>query len=273
MPELPEVETIRAYIDRKTTGRRIDGLYVYMPRLLKNGTADEWKAAVTGRTITGCTRRGKYLLLHLDGPQALLIHLRMTGSLVYTGGKGEDIRYQRLLFFLDEGRLIYRDIRTLGCWWLVPAAGPTGITGYDTLGPDAIGNDFTAAYLYDQLKAHHGKVKPLLLDQTVVAGIGNIYADEALFLAHIRPSRCCDRISKKTAAALHDAIVQVLQQGLIHGGTTIRNFMTGDGSEGQNQEYLNVYGREGTPCRVCGATIKYVKLGGRGTHYCPHCQH
>ena len=122
------------------------------------------------------------------------------------------------------------------------------------------------------LKGCHRPVKMLLLDQTKVAGLGNIYVDEALFRAGIRPMRHSDTVTQKEAARLHEAIVAVLQEGLEHGGTTIRNFISSNGKEGQNQENLRVYGREGTPCTVCGTTIEYTKLNGRGTHYCPKCQ-
>ena len=154
----------------------------------------------------------------------------------------------------------------------MPSDGPTGVKGYDSLGPDAISPDFTTDRLYAFLKGCHRPVKTLLLDQTKVAGLGNIYVDEALFRAGIRPMRHSDSVTKKEAACLHEAIVAVLQEGLAHGGTTIRNFISGNGKEGQNQENLRVYGREGTPCTVCGTTIEYTKLNGRGTHYCPKCQ-
>jgi formamidopyrimidine-DNA glycosylase len=272
MPELPEVETIRTYIDEKAAGRRIENMIIYLPRLIKNCSGDELKQALTGRRITGCSRKGKYLFLHTDGAMSLLIHLRMTGSLIYETGKGEEIRAQRIIFMLDTGRLIYRDIRTLGCLWLVPSVGLTGIQGYDTLGPDGNSPDFTAAYLYSKLKTTHRKIKPFLLDQTQVAGLGNIYVDEALFLAGLRPSRRCDAISKAAVQRLCEAIHTVLAEGLANGGTTVRNFIGGSGKEGQNQSHLRVYGREGKPCLACGTTIRYVKLAGRGTHYCPHCQ-
>jgi formamidopyrimidine-DNA glycosylase len=150
--------------------------------------------------------------------------------------------------------------------------GRQAVKGYDNLGPDAISPDFTTERLYDLLKGCHRPVKMLLLDQTKVAGLGNIYVDEALFRAGIRPMRHSDTVTQKEAARLHEAIVAVLQEGLEHGGTTIRNFISSNGKEGQNQENLRVYGREGTPCTVCGTTIEYTKLNGRGTHYCPKCQ-
>lgn len=273
MPELPEVETVRQGIASHIVHQDILAIDVNLPRLLKNATVPEFTAALVGKTITAVTRKGKYILIHLQGDTGLLVHLRMTGSLVYEGGEHIPIRGEHITMQLTQGYLLYGDVRTFGCLWLVPNEGVTGIKGYDTLGPDGISLDFTTAYLYDKLKSSSRVIKPFLLDQTIVAGLGNIYVDEALFLAKIRPSRQANRISKASAARLHDAIITVLQRGLAHGGTTIRDFVNGTGREGQNQHFLAVYGKEGTPCPVCGTTIKYIKLGGRGTHYCPKCQH
>lgn len=273
MPELPEVETVRQGIASHIIGQQILRISVNLPRLLKNATVQEFAKALADKTITAVTRRGKYILIHLSGNTGILVHLRMTGSLVYEGGEHIPIRGEHIVMALTKGYLLYGDIRTFGCLWLVPNAGLTGIKGYDTLGPDGISPSFTVPYLREKMKASSRAIKPFLLDQTVVAGLGNIYVDEALFLAKIRPSRRANAIGVKRIASLHDAIVTVLHRGLAHGGTTIRDFVNGTGREGQNQHFLAVYGKEGTPCPVCGTLIKYVKLGGRGTHYCPKCQH
>lgn len=272
MPELPEVETVRASLVAHVIGQTIHGVDVNLPRLLKNATVPDFTAALVGQTITAVSRRGKYLTIHLTGNCDVLVHLRMTGSLVYEDGDHRPIRGEHITMPLDRGWLLYGDVRTFGCLWLIPKEGPTGITGYDTLGPDGISPEFTTDYFLRKLKTSSRAIKPFLLDQTIVAGLGNIYVDEALFLARIRPSRRCNRIGKESAARLHDAIVTVLQRGLTHGGTTIRDFVDATGQEGENQHFLCVYGKEGTPCPVCGTTIVYTKLGGRGTHYCPRCQ-
>ena len=273
MPELPEVETIRAFLDERVRGKAITAVEIGLPRLIKNTTADRFAAALTGQTLEGVERRGKYLFVRCRGPWSFLVHLRMTGSLLYEEKPGQYAgRAIHLIFTLSEGRRLYRDSRTLGGRWRVPSEGATGGKGDDNLGPDAISPDFTTERLYDLLKGCHRPVKMLLLDQTKVAGLGNIYVDEALFRAGIRPMRHSDTVTQKEAARLHEAIVAVLQEGLEHGGTTIRNFISSNGKEGQNQENLRVYGREGTPCTVCGTTIEYTKLNGRGTHYCPKCQ-
>lgn len=273
MPELPEVETVRAGLAAHIIGQTIHGVDVNLPRLIKNASVREFAAALTKQTIQAVSRRGKYITIHLTGTQDVLVHLRMTGSLIYEGGEHVPIRGEHIAMPLDKGWLLYGDVRTFGCLWLIPKEGPTGIKGYDTLGPDGISPDFTTAYLWNALQTSKRAIKPFLLDQTIVAGLGNIYVDEALFLAKIRPSRRCNRIGKESATRLHDAIVTVLRRGLMHGGTTIRDFVNGNGREGENQHFLAVYGKEGTPCPVCGTTIVYTKLGGRGTHYCPRCQH
>lgn len=271
MPELPEVETVRAYIAEHAVEKRIENVRLLLPRLVKNALPEEFCRRLTGQTISAVSRKGKYLLLRCSGGPSLLVHLRMTGSLIYQE-EYEEIRGQRIIFALNEGYILYRDVRTLGCLWLVPPEGPTGISGYDSLGPDGNSNEFTLSYLQESLQSSKRSVKSFLLDQTCVAGLGNIYADEALFLAGVRPQRRCCDISPDECRRLHEAIGVVLRQGLAHGGTTIRDFISGNGQEGSNQAFLQVYGKEGTPCPRCGHTIIYTKFAGRGTHYCPHCQ-
>ena len=178
MPELPEVETIRAFLDERVRGKAITAVEIGLSRLIKNTTADRFAAALTGQTLEGVERRGKYLFVRCRGPWSFLVHLRMTGSLLYEEKPGQYAgRAIHLIFTLSEGRLLYRDIRTLGCLWLVPSEGATGVKGYDNLGPDAISPDFTTDRLYDLLRGCHRPVKTLLLDQTKVAGLGNIYVD------------------------------------------------------------------------------------------------
>ena len=272
MPELPEVETVRAGLAGHVIGRTIMAVTTDLPRLLKNASVPAFTEALVGTSITAVTRRGKYITLHLTGQSDVLVHLRMTGSLVYEDREHRPIRGEHIVFRLDRGWLLYGDIRTFGCLWLIPKVGPTGIKGFDTLGPDGIDPAFTGSYLVEKVKASTRGIKSLLLDQTVVAGLGNIYVDEALFLAGIRPTRRANRIGKERILRLHDAIVTVLKRGIANGGTTIRDFVNGTGREGENQHFLRVYGKEGTPCPSCGTTIVYTKVGGRGTHYCPHCQ-
>ena len=272
MPELPEVETVRRTLAAVLPGRTIETVHVALPRLIKNASPADFAAALRGQTVTAVQRKGKYLRLVFDGPRHLLIHLRMTGSLIYFPAAADLPKSAHIIFRLDKGNLVYCDVRTFGCLWLIPPAGPTGVKGYDTLGPDANGPDFTVDYIWPLLKKSERTVKAFLLDQTVIAGLGNIYADEALFLAGIRPSRRCGSMTKKSLIALHEAVQSVLAEGIMYGGTTIRNFVNGSGREGGNRKNLAVYGREGEPCIKCGTAVQYVKQGGRGTRYCLHCQ-
>lgn len=271
MPELPEVETVRTYLAPYVVGNRIVQVEVNAPNVLKNTTVPGFRNRVVGKRIEGLVRRGKYLQFLLSGEQAVLVHLRMTGKLLYRPALQEEPR-ARLRLHLQKGLLVYEDVRTFGGFWLVPKTGPTGVPGYDTLGPDAAGEAFTAAYLRQCLAGKKRMIKTLLLDQHVVAGLGNIYVDEALFAAHIRPDRQAATISRTEVGKLHAAIGRVLAQGLAHGGTTIRDFVDSNGREGTNQSFLQVYGREGMPCPHCGTRLVYTKVSGRGTRYCPHCQ-
>lgn len=221
MPELPEVETVRRTLAAVLPGRTIETVHVALPRLIKNASPADFAAALRGQTVTAVRRKGKYLRLVFDGPRHLLIHLRMTGSLVYFPAAADLPKSAHIIFRLDKGNLVYCDVRTFGCLWLIPPAGPTGVKGYDTLGPDANGPDFTVDYIWPLLKKSGRTVKAFLLDQTVIAGLGNIYADEALFLAGIRPSRRCGSMTKKSLIALHEAVQSVLAEGITYGGTTI----------------------------------------------------
>lgn len=272
MPELPEVETVRRTLADVVTGRKITAVQVFLPRLLKNAAPQVFGHTLTGRVITSVARRGKYLRLVLDGDRDLLVHLRMTGSLVYMPAGSAIPGTAHIVFILDTGTLVYCDVRTFGCLWLVPKTEKTGIKGYDELGPDATDPAFTIDYAWPLLHKSRRTVKAFLLDQAVVAGLGNIYADEALFAAGIRPSRRCHGVTKRELTALKKAVDDVLAAGIAYGGTTIRDFVNGSGREGGNSENLAVYGRQGRPCPRCSTKIAYVKQGGRGTHYCPHCQ-
>ena len=272
MPELPEVETIRAFLDKHVRGKTITAIDLDLPRLIKNTTADRFQAALTGQTLEGVSRRGKYLFVHCSGPWSFLAHMRMTGSLLYEERPGQYAgRAIHITFTLSEGRLLYRDIRTLGCLWLVPSDGPTGVKVRQP------GTGCHQSGLYDG---------PALCVPERLSSAGEDAApgpdQSGRFGQHLRrrspvpgghPAHAPQRQrDEERSGLLHEAIVAVLQEGLAHGGTTIRNFISGNGKEGQNQENLRVYGREGTPCTVCGTTIEYTKLNGRGTHYCPKCQ-
>lgn len=276
MPELPEVEIIRQYLDEKVAGRTIEDVLILLPRQLKCPEPEAFRALVRGKRIDSVARRGKYLLIRLQDGAHIVFHLRMTGSLVYepAGMVGKvDEGHTRMLFQLtDGGRLRFADIRTFGCVYGFAAGEEIAVPGLQSLGPEPLSDAFTPAYLAAALKGRKQPIKSFLLDQRRIAGLGNIYADEALFLAGIDPRRAAGSLTQGKCRVLVAAIQHVLTDGITDGGTTFRDYRNGAGGRGHHQEHLFVYHREGKPCTICGKPIEKITVGGRGTHFCPHCQ-
>ncbi|RDV83555.1 DNA-formamidopyrimidine glycosylase [Ammonifex thiophilus] len=268
MPELPEVETIRRQLVEKVVGARIKKVEVRLAKVMKNSTSGT--ELLEGKAITGVFRRGKWLWLALEGDWALAFHLGMTGQLVWEG-KGELPPHTHLLIELDRGRLRFTDFRQFG---RVRLGKSKEIRDYleEKLGPEPLSPIFSASYLENVLAKSRRPVKALLLDQKAVAGLGNIYTDEALFLAGIDPRRPACTLAEDEVKKLHEAIQKVLAEGIAHRGTSIRNYVDATGVAGEHGLFLHVYGRGGQPCLRCGTLIKKIKLCGRGTHFCPHCQ-
>ena len=270
MPELPEVETIVRELRPHLGGREIIGAHVDWPRTIAQPAEDipSFCAGVRGRWIITLTRRGKFIELSLDDGQSLLVHLRMSGRLLLSPVGLP--RHIRATFDLSEHeRLYFDDQRKFGRIWLVRDA--HSILG--ALGPEPLSATFTPAVLADRLGSRRGMLKPLLLNQQFIAGLGNIYADEALFVAGLHPQRAADSLSADEAARLHKAIQSVLREAIEHHGTTFDGiFVRPQGEEGQQQEGLSVYQQTGLPCLRCGTPIERIVVGGRGTHFCPQCQ-
>ncbi|WP_366924529.1 DNA-formamidopyrimidine glycosylase [Metallumcola ferriviriculae] len=272
MPELPEVETVRRSLEPRLLGRSIKQAYIYLPRIIKKPDAESFTRLLAGRTVETVDRRGKYLLIRLAGDYTWVVHLRMTGQLVYSEIKSEH-KHLRLTFELDDGNwLNFIDMRTFGSMYLLSDDRLDEINGLKTMGPEPLEDDFIMADFYQRLQGSSRAVKNLLLDQTVVAGLGNIYVDEALFLAGIHPSRGGSSLTEEEAAKLFQAIKEVLQKGIENRGTTFRDYVDGAGAKGKNQHTLNVYGRGGESCSLCGTKLVKFRLGGRGTVFCPDCQ-
>ncbi len=295
MPELPEVETVRRGLNRVSLNQPVRGGEVRLARTIAYPElADDFLAGVEGTHLASWHRRGKYLLGelqrasgHSSGPSNDLIeesaepagwlgvHLRMTGQLLWVA---QDERLQthcRVRLFFDGNReLRYVDQRTFGrLWWVPPdRRAESVITGLQKLGPEPFSDEFSVTYLAAALKKSHRPIKNALLDQRLVAGIGNIYADEALFISGIRPRQVCDRLTKKQIACLHEAIIQVLKTSIESGGTTFSDFRDVHGTNGNYGGVAWVYGREGEPCRSCASEVVRVQLAGRSAHYCPQCQ-
>jgi formamidopyrimidine-DNA glycosylase len=264
MPELPEVETIRRELEPLIVGRELGEAWAFPhPKFLPALEA-------AGATITGVDRRGKYLLLRLDDGRDLVVHLGMTGSLRVTPSSLlPDDPYLRAWWQLGEAdRLEYRDVRRFG---RLAVAEPGAYNGTLAVqGPDALDPSLTAEDLWRSLRRSRRAVKTQLLSQRPLAGVGNIYADEALWLAQVNPHR--RSVTRRQAAALLEALREVLTAGLDNGGTTLRNYRTVLGAEGRNQHRLACYGRAGQPCLRCGTILRRTVLDSRTTTWCPTCQ-
>ena len=275
MPEMPEVEIIRQHLDSRLAGKRIKSVEIMLPRQLKwPASVEQFSRLCCGPEIEAMERRGKYLLLRLAGEMRIVFHLRMTGSLVYVeAGQEYENAHLRAVFYLEDGsRLCFADIRTFGVIYGLKPGELDMVKGLREMGPEPLSPEFTAEYLEGIARKGKAPIKNLLLDQRKIGGIGNIYADEALFLAHVHPKRLAGSLSHEECQKLWRAVNQVIEAGIRDGGTTFRDYRNGEGGKGSHQEHLYVYHRQGEPCRECGVLIEYTKVAGRGTHYCPMCQ-
>lgn len=281
MPELPEVETVRRGLNQVTLAQEIWGGDVLLARTIAHPlSVEEFLAGLRNATIVGWHRRGKYLLAeltHSDRSHAgwLGVHLRMTGQLLWLTQDEPLQKHTRVrLFFPDRHELRFVDLRTFGQMWWVPPSQPLEaiITGLKSLGPEPFSPDFSREYLAQKLHKRQRSIKAALLDQALVAGVGNIYADEALFLSRIRPATLSSALNLEQIERLRCAIAQVLQTSIEAGGTTFSSFLSVLGVNGSYKGLAWVYGRTGEPCRVCGTPIQRVKLAGRSSHFCPRCQ-
>lgn len=274
MPELPEVETIaRDLKAANLVGRRIKAAHVRWARTIATPDPAAFVARVRGARINDVGRRAKYLVLPLDTGDTLLIHLRMTGRLALPSSHTPPDPHEHLILTLDDGRdLRFHDTRKFGRWYLVDA--PSQVLG--NLGPEPLSEAFTPEWLYTALQAHRRQLKPLLLDQRFIAGLGNIYVDEALWHAQLHPQRPSHTLSRAESDALHAAIRTVLMRGIANMGTTLgtgeANFYSVGRRRGRNQDALAVFRRTGEPCPRCGTPIVRLVVAQRGTHICPSCQ-
>jgi len=287
MPELPEVETVCRQLEPEIEGRRIEGLEVLDERWTRPVPAAEVERALAGRTIEGLGRRGKYLLLTLEGGRTLVMHLRMTGNLVlvegedrldpsqgmrlYEGERSTSERHLRARFALDDGRqLWFTDPRRFGEAFLLED-GDLGAR-FAKLGVEPLSAEFTPEALGEAAAGRTAPLKSFLLDQAHVAGVGNIYADEALFRARLHPLSPAGSMKPEHHLALRDAVVEALEAGLEHGGASIDDYRDGRGEKGEMQDEFLVHTREGEPCPSCGGPIARIVVSGRSTYFCPSCQ-
>lgn len=261
MPELPEVETVVRSIAPHAIGRTIQRVELTSTRVTRGGLR-KTSVALRGALIRAIRRRGKQIFFELDRG-VLYVHLGMTGKLLWNGVAG---KYTRAVFELDAGTLLYDDVRQFG---RVEFFASLPEAFHDT-GPDALAIDF--AEFYARLRQHKAAVKAVLLNQHFISGVGNIYADEALFAARIHPRASARRISKARAERLYKSVIEILRAAIEHRGSSVSDYVDGAGQRGSFQQLHCVYGCEGKPCPRCGTAIRRIVVGQRGTHYCPRCQ-
>lgn len=273
MPELPEVETIKKSLESLVTGLSFTEVDLITPKIVRFPVPQEFIDNLTGKKIKRIGRRGKYLLLHLDDNMTLAIHLRMTGRLVYAPPEARPSKHTHAVFRLSNGfGLYYSDMRRFGRMALMETGRLDAWPGLRDLGLEPLDEGFTRDFLKKELKRRRTRIKPLLLDQTFIAGLGNIYADEALHRARINPEKSAANLSAREIARLYNAIREVLEEGIANRGTSFKDYVDGLGQMGSNQETLRVYNREGKPCHSCGMPVSRIRLGGRSSYYCPKCQ-
>jgi formamidopyrimidine-DNA glycosylase len=269
MPELPEVETVARSLRPKIIGRKIIGVRNSWPRHIDRPEYSEFSERIRGRIITNVARRGKFLLFPLDNADSLIIHLRMSGHLAVIKSETPTDKHTHTIFELDNGQeLQFRDTRKFGRVYLV--TNQDEVLG--KLGPEPLESEFTAEKLSEILRGRRRAVEPFLLDQTMIAGIGNIYADEALFYAGLHPQRKTDSLDTQDIKRLHEGIQHVLQLGIQREGASISTYLKPDGEKGNMQEDVMVFRRTGELCFTCGEPIQRIVLGGRSTHFCKNCQ-
>jgi formamidopyrimidine-DNA glycosylase len=273
MPELPEVETIRRQLAPELEGRRLDSIQILDPRWCEPAPPEEVAQAVEGRRIDRLDRRGKWLVWELAGEIHLVMHLRMTGNLLLVPAGDTERRFLRVRIDLDDGRhVLFCDARRFGTG--VVLLGHDGVHDYfaGRVGIEPLGPDFTGEALRDMAHGRKAPVKAFLLTQERVAGVGNIYADEALWLSKIHPLRPVGTLKPKQLESLRDSVVQVLHAGIDAKGATIDDYRDAAGAEGSFQDRFQVHLRAGERCPRCGSTIRKIRAAGRGTYFCPRCQ-
>lgn len=290
MPELPEVETVKRGLGRLIVRKKFADVNHDTPKSFPNAEA-EVEAFLLGAVVTEVRRRGKAIITDLDSDYSLVTHLKMTGQLVYRDpqdaandyGAGHPTasligelpdRSTRVVFdFTDQTKLFFNDQRKFGWIKLLPTAEVPNMPFMQKLGPEPLEDGWRVEDFITRIRPRkRSKIKAAILDQSVVAGVGNIYADESLFVARIHPETLVSQLTDEQLADLHAAIRQVMQKSIDEGGSSSRNYVDAKGERGNYLDYAWVYGRTGQPCRVCGAPIAKIRVAGRGTHYCPICQ-
>ncbi len=273
MPELPEVETVRRGLEPVLVGRTLEGVEIHDGRLVRPFDPVEIAAELVGEQVAALERRGKYLIARLESGRALLVHLRMTGGFRHgPAGSLSELPHSRAVLTLDDGTdVAYRDVRRFGTWLLLEPGELDPYVGA-RVGEEPLAPGFTAKMLSERLRGRRAPIKAALLDQRTLAGLGNIYVDEALWRARIHPLRPAGELDSDERRRLHRAIRRALALGIARQGATLSDYAAPNGDPGSMQLEFRVYGRAGEPCERCGTPIEKTRAGGRGTSYCPCCQ-
>lgn len=273
MPELPEVETIRKTLEKLVLEKEIEEISIHWPKIIqKPDDIEHFKQLLSGETIRSIARRGKFLMFYMDD-YVLVSHLRMEGKYRVVNVDEPITKHTHVIFhFTDGTEMRYLDVRKFGTMHVFPIGTELIEKPLQQLGPDPFEETYTFDYLHEKLQRTARNIKVALLDQTIIAGLGNIYVDEVLFLSQIHPERRANSLSKSEVQNVFDYAKKVLAQAVAQGGTTIRSYVDGNGEMGMFQQELFVYGQEAQPCKHCGEAIEKMKVSGRGTHICPSCQ-
>lgn len=272
MPELPEVETVRRGLESLIIGKTIISVEVRCPKLIKNVDVSEFESVLVNQTFRKIRRFGKYLYLDLDD-YTIVSHLRMEGKYNYYDEYTHPTKHDHVIFnFSDESILMYNDTRQFGTLELVKKEDEASLKGIAKLGYEPFDQEMTSDYLYNKAKRRTITIKQFLLDQSIIVGLGNIYVDEVLFSVKIHPETKVNKLKKNDFELIIEASKNVLTKAIKLGGTTIHSFLSVGNLSGKFQNQLQVYGRAKQPCVVCQTPIEKIKVGGRGTHFCPKCQ-
>lgn len=285
MPELPEVETIKTVIAPQIQGLKISEIIIKRPDIIAHPEADKFYALAKDRTVKAMSRRGKFMIITLDSESRIVLHLRMTGCLLLAPPELPEENHTHIIFRLSDNdsnddrensggisELRFSDTRRFGRFWALEKDEQDTYTGMAKLGPEPFDEKLTAEYLENNLKNRRKAVKECLLDQNIIAGIGNIYSDEILFTAGISPARAANSLRKKDFKKLAAVIPERLSYFIEKNKITPEEYLESKGRDYRNTPFLQVYGHAGEPCPICGSTLVRTVIGGRSSVYCPHCQ-
>ncbi len=273
MPELPEVETIKRVIEPQIQGRMITKVAVRRPEVAAYPEADEFCRRLTGQTVSHMSRQGKFLIIHLENKERIVLHLRMTGGLLLAPAQCPEEKYTHVVFSMDNGtELRFSDMRRFGRFWLLREEETDTCTGMDKLGLDPLAPACNAEYLSSHLSKRRKAIKECLLEQTIIAGIGNIYSDEILFTAGIYPARPANSLKQTEWERLAEAIPERISYFIEKNAITAEEYLETKGRDYRNTPFLQVYGHGGSPCPKCRETLCRMVIGGRSSVYCPVCQ-